>query len=325
MTDRHHSSGRRPVLAPLLALLLILALPGCAVVGPDGRPVIARNTPRPLPLPRPRPQRPTADNGFRLTVAAGDTVYALARRHGVDTRALINENRLRAPFLLRPGQKLRLPRPVFYTVRKGDTGYSISRRMGVGLTSLMRLNRIRAPFRLAVGQKLELPTSSRQRGAKAASQRSRTVKPRRSTPNSRRSRPRPLAPVTGSGPFAFMWPVRGPIISAFGAKGGGLHNDGVNIRVADRSPVRSAEAGVVVYAGSDLKGFGNLLLLRHRGGWVTAYAHNNSLLVKRGERVKKGEIIARAGHSGGVSPPQLHFEIRKGTRAVDPIGRLPGR
>ena len=112
--------------------------------------------------------------------------------------------------------------------------------------------------------------------------------------------------------------MRGPVISAFGAKGKGLHNDGINIRADRGSPVRAAEHGVVAYAGNELRGFGNLLLVRHAGGWITAYAHNDTLLVARGDRVRRGQVIARVGSSGSVTEPQLHFELRKGKRAVDP-------
>lgn len=116
----------------------------------------------------------------------------------------------------------------------------------------------------------------------------------------------------------FMWPVNGKIISNFGPTANGLHNDGINIAAPRGTPVRAAENGVVVYAGNQLRGFGNLLLIRHADGWVTAYAHNDTLLVKKGDQVKRGQVIARVGSTGNVSSPQLHFELRKGTEAVDP-------
>ncbi|MEQ9046983.1 MAG: M23 family metallopeptidase, partial [Sneathiellaceae bacterium] len=135
-------------------------------------------------------------------------------------------------------------------------------------------------------------------------------------------RPAIAAPPPRSGK-PFGWPLTGRIISRYGAKDGGLHNDGINIAARSGDPVVAAENGVVVYSGNELAGFGNLLLLRHGGGWVTAYAHNDSLLVKRGESVNRGQIIARAGRTGSVSAPQLHFEIRQGKQAVDPMNHLP--
>jgi murein DD-endopeptidase MepM/ murein hydrolase activator NlpD len=116
----------------------------------------------------------------------------------------------------------------------------------------------------------------------------------------------------------FLWPVTGKVVSEFGPLSDGLHNDGINIAAPVGTPVRAAENGVVVYAGNELRGFGNMLLIRHADGFVTAYAHNESLLVARGDTVERGQIIARVGSSGSVDSPQLHFEIRVGTDAVDP-------
>lgn len=116
----------------------------------------------------------------------------------------------------------------------------------------------------------------------------------------------------------FAWPVHGRILSGFGVKEGGLHNDGINIAVKQGATVVAADDGVVVYAGNEIRGFGNLVLVKHANGWMTAYAHNAELLVKRGEPVKRGQAISKAGATGGVASPQLHFEVRRGSRAVDP-------
>lgn len=131
---------------------------------------------------------------------------------------------------------------------------------------------------------------------------------------------------------SFQWPVTGRVIATFGPQEKGLHNDGLNIAAPKGSPVRAAENGVVAYAGDEIRGFGNLLLIRHADGYMTAYAHNEVLLVNRGDTVRRGQVIARVGQTGNVSSPQLHFEIRKGTQAVDPeqfLGRptasLPSR
>ena len=132
--------------------------------------------------------------------------------------------------------------------------------------------------------------------------------------------PRPPA-VSGKG---FIWPVKGRVISGFGAKAKGLHNDGINIAAKRGTPVKAAENGVVVYAGNELRGFGNLLLIKHANGWVTAYAHNDKLLVKRGQKVAKGQRIATVGSTGGVKKPQLHFEMRRGRTPRDPRKYLRG-
>lgn len=125
--------------------------------------------------------------------------------------------------------------------------------------------------------------------------------------------PASLTPVT-----KLRWPVRGRIVAGYGARPDGTHNDGINLQVPQGTDVHAAEAGAVAYAGSELKGYGNLVLVRHDNGWITAYAHNSELLVKRGDRVKRGQIIAKAGRSGSVDQPQVHFELRQGSKPVDP-------
>jgi murein DD-endopeptidase MepM/ murein hydrolase activator NlpD len=127
----------------------------------------------------------------------------------------------------------------------------------------------------------------------------------------------------GDGP-GFRWPVRGRVIQAFGPKPNGLQNDGINLAVPEGTPVKAAEDGVVAYAGNELKGYGNLVLVRHSNGFVTAYAHASDILVKRGDSVKRGQVIAHSGQTGNVTSPQLHFEIRKGATPVDPAQYLNG-
>jgi murein DD-endopeptidase MepM/ murein hydrolase activator NlpD len=122
--------------------------------------------------------------------------------------------------------------------------------------------------------------------------------------------------------YRFLWPVEGRVISPFGDNPNGGRNDGINISVARGTPVRAADAGEVTYVGNELKGYGNLILIRHDNGFVTAYAHADSVLVKRGERVQRGHIIASVGDTGDVSQPQLHFELRHGTTPVDPTPYL---
>ncbi|MBZ6074790.1 M23 family metallopeptidase [Microvirga puerhi] len=153
--------------------------------------------------------------------------------------------------------------------------------------------------------------------------------------------PQPAAPAVAAAPVAqpakvqepdqtasvadssgdFRWPARGRVIAGFGANGG---NEGINIAVPEGTPVKAAEAGTVTYAGSEVKGYGNLVLIRHENGFVSAYAHNGSLNVKRGEQVKRGQVIATSGQTGNVTSPQLHFEIRKGASPVDPLKHLGG-
>lgn len=127
--------------------------------------------------------------------------------------------------------------------------------------------------------------------------------------------PRPPPPRAGK---TFQWPVRGRVIATFGPQARGIHNDGMNIAAPRGTPIRAAENGEVAYDGDGIKALGNLLLIRHADGFVTAYAHAENLLVKKGDIVRRGQVIARVGDSGGVSEPQLHFEIRQGAQAIDP-------
>ncbi|MBM6596128.1 peptidoglycan DD-metalloendopeptidase family protein [Microvirga pudoricolor] len=129
------------------------------------------------------------------------------------------------------------------------------------------------------------------------------------------------APVAAASADEFRWPARGRVIAGFGANGG---NEGINIAVPEGTPVKAAESGTVTYAGSEVKGYGNLVLIRHENGFVSAYAHNGSLNVKRGETVKRGQVIATSGQTGNVTSPQLHFELRKGSTPVDPVPHLGG-
>jgi murein DD-endopeptidase MepM/ murein hydrolase activator NlpD len=146
------------------------------------------------------------------------------------------------------------------------------------------------------------------------------VQPAAPAPQPTRPDPNQTAalPANPSTDLDFRWPARGRVISGFGSGG----NEGINISVPEGTPVRAAESGTVAYAGSELKGYGNLVLIRHDNGYVSAYAHNGELAVKRGEKVKRGQVVAKSGQSGNVNAPQLHFEIRKGSTPVDPMPYL---
>lgn len=272
-----------------------------------------------------------------VTVHKGDTVYSLSRKHNVPTRALIETNNLTAPFLLSPGQRLKLPAASIHIVQKGDTIYSISRRYNVDMSLLARQNGLKAPYNIYEGQLLKLPGSIVEyketpvvalktpdpKTEKKNTAASKTVSGK-SKPAAEKNSVRLPAPPTRS-KAKFAWPVDGTVVTKFGSAGAGRHNDGINIKVNEGVSVRAAENGVVAYAGNELKGFGNLLLIKHSDGWISAYAHNASLLVKRGETVSRGQPVAKAGHTGNAKEAQLHFEIRKGTKAVDPLAYMEKR
>ena len=302
-------------------------------------------------------QSPGAGSSGVHNVVEGDTVYSLSRRYNIAMQDIIIENRLAAPFKLYTGQRVNLPPPQEYRVRPGDSLYTVSRLFGVNSSEIARQNRISAPYTLRVGQVLRLPSASRgtpdimpAAGSQVYASSSAPVLPVKrqdlSAPSNSSSQASlgsgvinpPSVPSAKKGEAGktsisksslssvptrsgkgFMRPVSGPIVSAFGPKKSGLHNDGINIKASRGSPVRAAENGVVAYAGSQLKGSGNLVLLRHQGQWMTAYAHMDKIMVKRGSVVKKGETIGTVGSTGSVSSPQLHFEVRRGTEALNPV------
>ena len=341
-----------------MAFLLMAVLSGCVGVplnSSDGRHRIRAVNSRNTKVHDRTQYRLQSISPSFVTVHKGDTVYSLSRKYTVPTRALIETNNLKAPFFLSPGQRLKLPPPSIHVVQKGDTIYSISRRYNVDMSLLARQNQLKAPYNIYEGQFLRLPgsivetaqtnvgvqkapaepkpvvRSSSDTGRKETGKTPQKSSTKTSSGTSlakasvkntpKKSSVRLPAPPTRSA-RQFAWPVKGKIMTKFGAAGAGRHNDGINIRVKEGSSVCAAENGVVAYAGNELKGFGNLLLIKHSDGWITAYAHNDSILVKRGQTVSRGQPVAKAGHTGNAKEPQLHFEIRKGTKAVDPLNYM---
>ena len=242
-------------------------------------------------------------------VRAGDTVYSIARSFAVPIRGLIDANRLTPPYGLRVGQMLQVPSPRRHRVVAGDTVYGVARRYGIEPSRIVSLNRIAAPYAIVPGQSLVLSAAAPAPAPAIVSPQPAAAKVS-------------LAAIPAPPPRAggkFLWPVQGRTIARYGRKKDGLHNDGINIAAPRGAPVRAADNGVVAYVGNELRGFGNLILVKHAGGWVTAYAHTQDFMVRRGQTVQRGQAIAHIGSSGNVATPQLHFEIRKGTRSVDPF------
>jgi murein DD-endopeptidase MepM/ murein hydrolase activator NlpD len=375
-------SARRGI---LLTAAAVLAVTGCAFE--------RTSPPAPVVL---HEQAAAPSAGGTVTVAAGDTLYEIARRYNVPVRELIELNGLVPPYVLQIGQRLMLPTARYHTVQKGDTLYAVSRLYQVDLSELARANGLSEPYQIRIGQQLRLPGANgiaitgvpapagtplpgRKPGATVATAIMPAI-PSRQEPAPPPVTPVPVTPVPAtpvpdtpapvtpdpevSPPAApavipprppprtavaqapvpaaarapsrppaspppaddppprtaatFAWPVRGEILSDFGPKPGGLHNDGINIAAAAGTPVKAAESGIVAYAGNELRGFGNLLLIRHADGWMTAYAHLERMQVERGARVSRGQQIGTVGSTGNVASPQLHFEVRKGSRAVNP-------
>ncbi len=232
-------------------------------------------------------------------------------------------------------------KPGIHRVAPGETLFSLGRKYGVNPYRIAAYNGLPRNVQLKVGQVVRIPATSGWRMAHSAPSVRKPVAPAQQASGERKqgkdtdriaqTEPAAPAPAPAVGTQAnarpemangFRWPVRGRVISTFGEKPNGVRNEGINIAVPEGADVHAASDGVVAYAGNELKGYGNLVLIRHRDGWVTAYAHNKELFVKRGDRVRRGQVIAKAGSTGSVKTPQLHFELRKGASAVDPLKYL---
>jgi murein DD-endopeptidase MepM/ murein hydrolase activator NlpD len=308
----------------------------------------------------------TWDGGAPVTVGYGDTVEQIARKYGVPASAILQTNGINDASMVKPGQRLVIPRYVsssapapqapvaqaraqvqpsetVHVVGHGESLIGIARQHGVTLIALAKANNVEPNAKVAVGDRLMVP------GSHAAAPR--PVQYTSAAPQVSQVRTIPIDNVASvpsqnarvattqapektenvvaaaepaGGVPSFRWPVKGRVIAGFGPKTGGAQNDGINLAVPEGTPIKAADDGVVAYAGNELKGYGNLVLIRHANGFVSAYAHASELMVKRGDSIKRGQVIAHAGQTGNVTSPQLHFEIRKGSTPVDPAQYLGG-
>ncbi|MBH5371296.1 LysM peptidoglycan-binding domain-containing M23 family metallopeptidase [Bradyrhizobium glycinis] len=246
--------------------------------------------------------------------------------------------------------------PSTHFVNRGDTLASIARKNRISAAELARANGLDPSAKLKLGAKLTVPgaktaavaapvaaapvaaapvagtlqpvaaapaPATKMATAAAPVQSARLAQATSNVEDKPAETPAKAAEATGALP-TFRWPVRGKVVTSYGAKTNGKSNDGINLAVPEGTPIKAAEDGVVAYSGNELKGYGNLVLVRHSNGYVTAYAHASELLVKRGDTIKRGQVIAKSGQSGEVASPQLHFEIRKGSSPVDPLQFLNG-
>jgi lipoprotein NlpD len=252
-------------------------------------------------------------------VQTGDTLYSIAWESGRDYRDLAQWNDLDPPYVIRRGQKIRLfppdtvrkarpPRDGFRVVVGGDTLYGIARESGLEVSDLAGWNQLSPPYTISPGQRLRLtppigvsvtPSPTPQRTAKRA--------------------PQAVDPSESSGSVTWRWPVDGNLIARFAPDDG---TKGIDIAGSSGQPIYAAAAGKVVYQGSGLRGYGQLIIVKHNVDFLSAYAHCSTIYVQEGSVIKPGQKIAAMG-SSSADRVKLHFEIRRRGEPVDPLDYLP--
>jgi murein DD-endopeptidase MepM/ murein hydrolase activator NlpD len=249
------------------------------------------------------PKPAAASDEQAHVVAPGETLSSIARTYHRSRIAIAKANNLEPDGKLRVGQRVVVPGTKHALLRVAAAGQPApTTALSADATAAPKLAMPQGPAGAAGAAHPTSPPSEGDAEITSAS-----------------------TPSQGAGANPnFRWPVHGKIIAAFGSKPSGQQNDGINLAVPEGTPIKAAEDGVVAYAGNELKGYGNLVLVRHPNGFVTAYANASELMVKRGDQVKRGQVIAHSGQTGTVSAPQLHFEIRKGATPVDPTQYLTG-
>jgi murein DD-endopeptidase MepM/ murein hydrolase activator NlpD len=283
---------------------LIIPHPGATAAAPA--PMMAPVAAAPALAPAAKPVAVVAAPPSMHFVNHGDTLASIARKNHISAAELARANGLAPSAKLKLGTKLTVP-----GVRTAAVAAPVAPVMAAPLAGTLQ------PVAAA-------PAPATKMAAVAAPvQSARLAQATANVEEKPAETPAKAAEATGALP-TFRWPVRGKVVTSYGAKTNGKSNDGINLAVPEGTPVKAAEDGVVAYSGNELKGYGNLVLVRHSNGYVTAYAHASELMVKRGDTIKRGQVIAKSGQSGEVASPQLHFEIRKGSSPVDPLQFLNG-
>jgi murein DD-endopeptidase MepM/ murein hydrolase activator NlpD len=265
--------------------------------------------------------------GQIYTVRPGDSLYRISRRTGVSVTELKRTNGITDVRALKPGMRLSLggaavpneTAPRQPLTRQPNGQYAARSQTRVASRTEQRSPIQPKTIRTVPMVRTTSPPVTQPPEAPDTVRQPRILNQRPSTPIATKPETKSASAPAAAPDDKFRWPARGRIIAEFNHSGKGVKNDGVNIALPVGTEVGAAGDGVVAYAGNELKGYGNLVLVRHDNGWVSAYAHASEVLVKRGDRVTRGQTIAKAGRSGGVTQPQLHFELRQGAKPVDPI------
>jgi murein DD-endopeptidase MepM/ murein hydrolase activator NlpD len=288
---------------------LIIPHPGAtaAAPAPAPAPALAPVAAAPAMAPAAKPVAAVAAPPSTHFVNHGDTLASIARKNHISAAELARANGLDPSAKLKLGTRLTVP---------GAKTAAVAAPVAAAPVAA-------APVAGTLQPVAAAPAPAMKMAAAAPVQSARLAQATANVEEKPAETPAKAAEATGALP-TFRWPVRGKVVTSYGAKTNGKSNDGINLAVPEGTPVKAAEDGVVAYSGNELKGYGNLVLVRHSNGYVTAYAHASELLVKRGDTIKRGQVIAKSGQSGEVASPQLHFEIRKGSNPVDPLQFLNG-
>ena len=296
------SQGSLPTMQPQPALAAAAPLPSPAVLG-----TLPTNSSVPsLAAATPSPSLPAATGaGFTHTIASGESLYTIARRYEVTTQAIVQANNLASPDKIVVGQKVIIPGRADLLANKAPT------------TQVASTAPLAAPAPAQQTLPQAAPNALQAAATPAATP---TPAPQQAAPVAQPTQVAnvPAAEPVMSGSDKFRWPVSGRVLVDFASSKG----TGINIEVPEGSSVKAAENGTVIYVGSGVEGYGNLVLIRHPNGYVSAYAHLQSMSVAKGAVVNRGDTIGAAGMTGSVTKPQLHFELRKGATPVDPVPLL---
>ena len=293
---------------------------------------LTRETPAPVEIGAKRINRVPIPVSRVVTALENDTIYSVATRYGVTPQSLIADNDLGAPFALSQGQQLAITPPREHIVKRTDSIFSISQRYAVSQYHIAELNGLTEPYQLVEGQALLIPDThdftvlDGAKGvnttlARPANAPQTSVAKANSTivsvPKSATPQKNFVAPAFGAND-GFSWPVEGEIILDFGPAAKGVHNDGVNIAAITGTNVQASAPGTVAYIGRNLKSFGSMVLVKHDGGYITAYAHLDDISVAEGDVLGAGQVLGTVGATGRVDSPQLHFEVRQSRQPINP-------
>ena len=261
------------------------------------------------------------EDNLYYTVNKGDNLYLISKKYNVTISKLINFNNIDSPYKIFPSQKIFIPKKRTHIVKRGDTLYSISRKYRTDVFTVSRFNNLKNANQIYTNQKLIIPDHfERKKKIVRKLKKKETKKVKKKIIAKKDNNKKKVSKETFN--QKFIWPVEGKILSKYGSNDPGFFNDGINIESVSGKDVKASSAGEIVYSGNEIPGYGNLVLIKHSRNWITAYAHLNKIYKRKGTLVKKGESIGAVGNSGNVKIPQLHFEIRKGKEAVDPLKYL---